>query len=628
MTDITSRNPVGGVSPRPKSQTSFQDRLADKLATILGEPDTAHLKSLISKLPNILGRTEQESLDLYADSLRTLLEKQAAFTGTAAVETAAHWMKSLQNQAVNGQTSPQDLINGVNKTLTYQFRTWFEKQLSDKVDNSLPTDFINQFRLGSQSSQEQQIANLDADALKQATAKIKVFINALSQQMSSSKVRENAISFLRNAFRNLGSVDINELNNSDYLLTKESFKAAVLAQLTKSLNNAGLTLSGSDAQLLANKITWLPGMSKQELRGGLNDLVNQVKGQYANAYGAGSVSKLQIVLDAAIAKLRSSSTDITLSSLFSNMAVSLINTQVDAFYSSLHEVQKFQTPQQQVDQIKQHTARDIRFQFEKMMLRKDVGIDFATRHKKMMSNLAALKARLSKITEDEKKITVGTDGQRKADVKAEHSLTSRDLLSVIDSTIGDRFDERVLFSLNERRVNRLEKRNEKKEELQELTTKLKIFGQVQTTISTKLSEIINSSTGDGHYYPDRQHFTYKHFGYETQQKFEKGKEFKYLEKHITPRVGSDGVKYFTHKQFLENAGVTVSRDVYYNNTDNKYLSNFSSSVSSKSKPINDSVQLKTTALSDISSQYNATVEAMNKFVQKYHNILQAILRAI
>ncbi|MFA0124900.1 virulence-associated V antigen, partial [Vibrio sp. 10N.261.48.A2] len=95
-----------------------------------------------------------------------------------------------------------------------------------------------------------------------------------------------------------------------------------------------------------------------------------------------------------------------------------------------------------------------------------------------------------------------------------------------------------------------------------------------------------------------------------------------------PRVGSDGVKYFTHKQFLEHAGVTVSRDVYYNNTDNKYLSNFSSSVSSKSKPINDSVQLKTTALSDISSQYNATVEAMNKFVQKYHNILQAILRAI
>ncbi|MEZ8196764.1 virulence-associated V antigen [Vibrio cortegadensis] len=628
MTDINRRSPVGGVGPRPEQQTSFQDRLADKLATILGEPDAAKLKVLISQLPMVLGRSEQDSLDLYANTLRKLLEKQAAFTGTAAVDTAAHWMKSLQNQAVNGQISPQDLINGVNKTLTYQFRTWFEKQLSDKVDNSLPTDFINQFRLGSQSTQEEQIANLDADVLKQATAKIKVFINALSQQMSSSKVRENAISFLRNAFRNLGSVDINELNNSDYLLTKESFKAAVLAQLVKSLNNAGLTLSGSDAQFLANKITWLPGMSKQELRGALNDLMNQVKGQYANAYGSGSVSKVQIVLDAAIVKIRSSSTDITLSSLFSNMAVSLINTQVDAFYNSLHEVQKFQTPQQQVDLIKQHTARDIRFQFEKMMLRKDVGIDFTTRHKKMMSNLAALKARLSKITEDEKKITVGIDGQRKADVKAEHSLTSRDLLSVIDSTIGDRFDERVLFSLNERRVNRLEKRNEKKDELQELTTKLKIFGQVQSSINTKLSERTVTSTDAGHYRPDRVKFTYKDFGYKTQEKFEKGKEFKYLEKNLTPTVGSDGVKYFTHKQFLVKEGVAVDRAVYYNNKDHKYLSNFSGSVSDKSKPINDSVQLKTTALSDISSQYNATVEAMNKFVQKYNNILQAILRAI
>ncbi|MEP7842699.1 virulence-associated V antigen, partial [Vibrio parahaemolyticus] len=57
-------------------------------------------------------------------------------------------------------------------------------------------------------------------------------------------------------------------------------------------------------------------------------------------------------------------------------------------------------------------------------------------------------------------------------------------------------------------------------------------------------------------------------------------------------------------------------------------SNFSSSVSDKSKLLNDEVQIKTTELNDISSQYNSTVEAMNKFVQKYHSILQEILRAI
>lgn len=65
----------------------------------------------------------------------------------------------------------------------------------------------------------------------------------------------------------------------------------------------------------------------------------------------------------------------------------------------------------------------------------------------MMENLNALNTRLSKITQEEK--------DNKA-VKAEHALTARDLLSVIESSIGDRFDERVLFALNERRVNRLE----------------------------------------------------------------------------------------------------------------------------------------------------------------------------
>ncbi|WP_218770786.1 virulence-associated V antigen, partial [Vibrio parahaemolyticus] len=55
---------------------------------------------------------------------------------------------------------------------------------------------------------------------------------------------------------------------------------------------------------------------------------------------------------------------------------------------------------------------------------------------------------------------------------------------------------------------------------------------------------------------------------------------------------------------------------------------FSSAVSDKSKLLNDEVQIKTTELNDISSQYNSTVEAMNKFVQKYHSILQEILRAI
>ena len=528
MTDMTTMNSVSGVlntATNRDSQASFQQRLVETLSPILGDSDAAQLESLIRQLPMVVGRTEQESLDLYADSLRTLLEKQAAFTGTAAAETAAHWMQSLQHQAVNGQIAPQDVVTGVNNTLAHQFQSWFDKQLKDTVDSSLPTDFINEFRLGSQSTQAQQIAALDASALTAATAEISKFVDALAQQMSSSEVRDSAISFLRNAFRNLGSVDINGLKNSDYLLTQESFSAAVTAQLVTSLDSVGITLSNSDAKALADKIAWIPGMSKQELTGALNDLAKQVKGQYENAYGAGQVGQLQNVLNTVVANLKNSPNTITLSSLFSSIAVSLVNKQVDTFYGNLHKVQKYQATQDQVDLIKQNTARDINLLFEKIVARKDIGTDFITRHQKMMENLSKLNTRLSKISEEEKKITTGADGKEHADVKAEHSLTARDLLSVIESSIGDRFDERVLFALNERRVNRLEKRDQQKEELQSYTARLKIFGEVQSQIHIKQSG--SGTYGEG-YNPESYKFNHTSFNYSTPEEFHKSPEFKHL----------------------------------------------------------------------------------------------------
>ncbi|EOA9034988.1 virulence-associated V antigen [Vibrio harveyi] len=606
MTDMTTMNSVSGVlntATNRDSQASFQQRLVETLSPILGDSDAAQLESLIRQLPMVVGRTEQESLDLYADSLRTLLEKHAAFTGTAAAETAAHWMQSLQHQAVNGQIAPQDVVTGVNNTLAHQFQSWFDKQLKDTVDSSLPTDFINEFRLGSQSTQAQQIAALDASALAAATAEISKFVDALAQQMSSSEVRDSAISFLRNAFRNLGSVDINGLKNSDYLLTQESFSAAVTAQLVTSLDSVGITLSNSDAKALADKIAWIPGMSKQELTGALNDLAKQVKGQYENAYGAGQVGQLQNVLNTVVANLKSSPNAITLSSLFSSIAVSLVNTQVDTFYGGLEDVQVTQATPEQVALIKQSTARDITLLFEKIVARQDIGTDFTSRHKKMMENLNALNTRLSKITQEEK--------DNKA-VKAEHTLTARDLLSVIESSIGDRFDERVLFALNERRVNRLEKRNAQKETLENLTVQLKVFGVVQSKIHSKQSV-------DGTYFPFGEPFTAADFNYGSDADFKASPEYKYLK--------DNGIN--NHQDFLKKQGVELADFGSFKDEEkSKKLSNFSSAVSAKSKLLNDEVQIKTTELNDTSSQYNSTVEAMNKFVQKYHSILQEILRAI
>ncbi len=299
----------------------------------------------------------------------------------------------------------------------------------------------------------------------------------------------------------------------------------------------------------------------------------------------------------------------TLSGLFANFAVSLTKIEIDNFYqdSAIDDVQKTQITAAQVNLIKENTERDIRLQFEKIVKGESTGgASFTERYEALRKNLGgALKERLLNITDKEK---------ADREVRAEHSLTARDLLAVVESSIGDRFDERVLFALNERRVNRLEKRNEQKEALQDLTVQLKIFGVVQ-------SKIHSTQSVDGVYKPGdpESNFKASDFNYSNQTDFEASPEYKYLTDN----------KITNHRDFLQKQGITIGDGASYQDEEkSKKLSNFSSSVSAKSKLLNDEVQIKTTELNDTSSQYNSTVEAMNKFVQKYHSILQEILRAI
>ncbi len=603
MTDMTTMNSITGVlntTANRDSQIAFQQGLVKTFSPILSDAhiDANQLESLIRQLPIVVGRTEQESLSLYADSLDTLLKKQEAFNGTAATETTAHWMRSLQQQALNGQIAPKEVEMGVNTTLAHQFQSWFSTLLKDKVDSSLSTDFIADFRLGNQSNQALQIEALNTSALKAAMAEISSLVNTLAVQMSTSEVRDNAIPFLRNAFANLGSVNLNELKNSDYFLTEESFRAAVTSQLVASFNSIGITISTDDAKTLANKIAWIPGMSKQELTDAINSLAIQLKGQFENAYGAEGVKQLKAILDLEVDRINADPNAITLPSLFSNIAIALINTQIDKFFNDLLAIQVTQTTPEQLERIKQNTEQDIRFLFEKIVAGKDIGTDFVTRHQKMMENLYKLSERLGKITAQE------VDSK---EVNAEHALTARDLLAVIESSIGDRFDERVLFALNERRVDRLEKRNILKGELENLTMELRIFGAIQSKIHSKQS-------AKEKYEPGNTSFQASDFGYDSEASFKASPEYAYLTNN----------KFENHKDFLTKQGVSVAADSF----EGDQLASFSNSVSDQSKVKNDTVQLKTTELSDISSQYNATVEAMNKFVQKYHSILQEILRAL
>ncbi|MGY0595799.1 virulence-associated V antigen [Vibrio sp. JZG10] len=685
MTNTTKTGSTTGATDTAASSAplpTFQQNLIEAFTPVLGEAETQQLASLISSLPTISGQTESQSIALYVDTLENLKAKNNAFAGISLTDTASVWIKSLQSANSDGELTAAEFNAQTNQTLSNQFQSWFSKFLTENVDSSLSTEFVSQFNLGTQSNQAEQIANLSETGLANATKEISFFVAELANQMSSREVRDASISFLRNAFSSLGSVNLAQLKSSDFLLTKESFALQVSAQLKSSFQGIGITLSTDDASALANRITWTPGISKQQLKEALNEMAAQVKGQYSAAYGdAAGTNNLKAALNTVIGGTE----PLTLSSLFANFAVSLTNIEIDDFYqdSAIADVQKTQITSAQVTLIKENTERDIRLQFEKIVKGESTGASFTERYEALRKNLGALKERLLNITDKEK---------ADREVRAEHSLTARDLLAVVESSIGDRFDEQVLLALNERRVNRLEKRNQQKEELQSFTARLKIFGEVQSLVHSKQS---GGGTYGESYNPKDYTFDYSSFNYSSREEFYKSPELKHLaevfrsdkgwgypgpgktlrlnnsyidfdairrdnvdtdsvyksadtygvefvftkeniEKYIKPEYQAldGGVNpapedvRVTHLMFLKYEGVDVKDQSYQDGEKVKKLSNFSSSVSDKSKLLNDEVQIKTTELNDTSSQYNSTVEAMNKFVQKYHSILQEILRAI
>ncbi|GAK15946.1 LOW QUALITY PROTEIN: type III secretion cytoplasmic LcrG inhibitor [Vibrio sp. JCM 19053] len=607
MTNMKTTGSTTGATDTAASSAplpTFQQNLIEAFTPVLGEAETLQLARIVSSLPTISGQTESQSIALYVDTLENLKAKNNAFAGISLTDTASVWLKSLQSANSDGELTAAEFNAQTNQTLSNQFQAWFSQLLTDNVDSSLSTEFVSQFNLGTQSNQAEQIANLSETGLANATKEISLFVAELANQMSSREVRDASISFLRNAFSSLGSVNLAQLKSSDFLLTKESFALQVSAQLKSSFQGIGITLSTDDASALASRITWTPGISKQQLKEALDEMAAQVKGQYSAAYGeASGTNNLKAALNTVIGGTE----PLTLSSLFANFAVSLTNIEIDDFYQdrAIADVQKTQITAAQVNLIKENTERDIRLQFEKNSKGESIGASFTERYEALRKNLGALKERLLNITDKEK---------ADREVRAEHSLTARDLLAVVESSIGDRFDEQVLLALNERRVNRLEKRNDQKEALEDLTIQLKVFGVVQ-------SKIHSTQSVDGVYKPGypESNFKASDFNYSNQTDFEASPEYKYLTDN----------KITNHRDFLQTQGITIGDGASYQDEEkSKKLSNFSSSVSAKSKLLNDEVQIKTTELNDTSSQYNSTVEAMNKFVQKYHSILQEILRAI
>ncbi|MFL9692275.1 virulence-associated V antigen [Aeromonas veronii] len=257
------------------------------------------------------------------------------------------------------------------------------------------------------------------------------------------------------------------------------------------------------------------------------------------------------------------------------------------------------------------------------------------------------------------------------------------LLSLSALTM-DRIDDDLITTFTGVMAFQDNQRKGLRDELAEMTGELKIYGVIQSEINKVLSAASSQTFNTNFNLMD-----YKLYGYQSQAKFMDGAEYKLLSKMFTDeqvkkaqqdvseaesnlneliknqqrhnaglstgiainfesqrselQAAYDSKKailerivakqHITVKDFLESdqkkSGAMKNIEASYSyDKDNNKLGNFSTSVSDRSRPLNDQVSEKTTRLNDVSSRYNAAIEALNRFIQKYDSIMRDILGAI
>ncbi|HHQ4706314.1 TPA: virulence-associated V antigen [Aeromonas veronii] len=244
------------------------------------------------------------------------------------------------------------------------------------------------------------------------------------------------------------------------------------------------------------------------------------------------------------------------------------------------------------------------------------------------------------------------------------------LLSLSALTM-DRIDDDLITTFTGVMAFQDNQRKGLRDELAEMTGELKIYGVIQSEINKVLSAASSQTFNTNFNLLD-----YKLYGYQSLAEFMDGSEFKLLSKMFTdgsvqkaqqdltnaknelekvtsasldPKtLGEAKADYerkkanfekivatqvITVKTFLESeqkkSGAMKNIEASYSyDKDNNKLGNFSTSVSDRSRPLNDQVSEKTTRLNDVSSRYNAAIEALNRFIQKYDSIMRDILGAI
>ncbi|WP_274533190.1 virulence-associated V antigen [Photorhabdus temperata] len=205
--------------------------------------------------------------------------------------------------------------------------------------------------------------------------------------------------------------------------------------------------------------------------------------------------------------------------------------------------------------------------------------------------------------------------------------TLRDFLAAVHfSLTPDRLDDDVIEVFTSVMLGHDKKRKELRNELVALTAELKIYSVIQSEINAKLAADKNQTL----YINDSKSFNlldHKKYGFSDKATFENSAEYKLLSK-MFPGLEEISIKDFLESHNKQSGAMSGLETSYEYNKDNNKLANFSTSVNDRVNPLNNTVQEKTTRLNDVSSRYNAAIEALNRFIQKYDSIMRNILGAI
>ncbi|MCR3780436.1 rhodanese-like domain-containing protein [Pseudomonas aeruginosa] len=191
-------------------------------------------------------------------------------------------------------------------------------------------------------------------------------------------------------------------------------------------------------------------------------------------------------------------------------------------------------------------------------------------------------------------------------------------------SLHGRLDEDVIGVYKDVLQTQDGKRKALLDELKALTAELKVYSVIQSQINAALSAKQGIRIDAGGI--DLVDPTL--YGYAVgDPRWKDSPEYALLS-NLDTFSGKLSIKDFLSGSPKQSGELKGLRDEYPFEKDNNPVGNFATTVSDRSRPLNDKVNEKTTLLNDTSSRYNSAVEALNRFIQKYDSVLRDILSAI